>query len=137
MTPDDAGPGDLVAVYGTLRAGDRNHHLLAACARIADGSVAGALVHVGLRRRLPYTYPGWLPDGDGRVRVELYRVDEAATWAALDALEDHRPDGSGEYVRVRAVVTGDDGATHDAWCYRYAAPVEPDDRLIPGGDWLA
>ncbi|WP_327066108.1 gamma-glutamylcyclotransferase [Kitasatospora sp. NBC_01250] len=93
-------------VYGTLRPGQRNHaHFLGGhCARIQPAVLPGALLHEGPG------YPYLVADPDPRRRVhgELVTVrpgEFAQVLAALDLLEECRPDGSGLYVRRPLPVT--------------------------------
>ncbi len=84
--------GDLLFVYGTLRAGGSNDiaRVAPAARRCADARVRGLLYDLG-------AYPALLLDaGAGWVAGELYEVP-AHAWPALDALEEPvtsaRPDG--------------------------------------------
>lgn len=73
-----------VFVYGTLLRGERNHRLLAGARFIAE-----AVTEPGFELADLGTYPGMAAcGGDGTVTGEVYEVD-AATLAALDALEEH------------------------------------------------
>ena len=103
-------------VFGTLRLGQCNHHLLV-------GNYA---------RRVSATLPGFrlshplmiVPDPGGRVRGELYFLHPAAherTLADCDELEEV-PRGTliGEdYRRLAVLVETDDGET-TAWAYVHA-----------------
>lgn len=105
------------------------HHYLAGATFIAEGWIAGRLVALG-------HYPGLL-DGDGKVRGEIYRLDDvAASLEALDDLEEFDPADPerSEYLRIVRDVYGEDGAITSAWVYLYnrdasTAPV------IKSGDW--
>ncbi|WP_329499643.1 gamma-glutamylcyclotransferase family protein [Kitasatospora herbaricolor] len=124
-------------VYGTLRTGGRNHaaHLDGLCAAVRPAVLPGAALYEG--PGFPYA----VPDPDRRVVGELVTVFPAgypSVLAGLDRLEDCRPDGSGEYVRLRRAVRTEDGET-DAWVY--LAGPRTADRLrsvaapIESGDW--
>jgi gamma-glutamylcyclotransferase (GGCT)/AIG2-like uncharacterized protein YtfP len=73
----------VVFVYGTLRAGESNHALLAGSPRLDDDHTAPRYTLLDLG-----AYPGLVEGGDTAVVGETYVVD-APTRARLDALEDH------------------------------------------------
>ena len=72
---------DLVFVYGTLKKGYGNHHLLKNAEFVGDATVKGTLYVEGL--------PMYRSEGDGVVHGELYQVDNV-TLGALDMLEGYR-----------------------------------------------
>jgi gamma-glutamylcyclotransferase (GGCT)/AIG2-like uncharacterized protein YtfP len=111
----------LLFTYGTLMRGYALHAVLARGATaVGAGSVRGALLDLG-------RYPG-LVDGRGRVRGELYRLDDPQLLPVLDREEGYN------FVRRRAVVTLAGGRRVRAWLYRYRGPRE---RAvpIPDGDY--
>lgn len=149
--PPDDGPEAAPAVepaelpffvYGTLRPGGRNHaaHLAGRTTGTRPAVLAGAALHDG--PGFPYALldPARHVVGElVTVRPDLHPAALPAL-AALDRLEDHRPDGSGEYVRPRLPVTPTDtGSTVDAWVYLAgptpAAHLRTHPALIPSGDW--
>lgn len=107
--------------YGTLMRGHALNPVLArGAAFLEEGSVPGRLLDLG-------PYPGLVP-GRGRVRGELYRLDDPALLAVLD-----REEGV-QFVRSRTTVTLARGRRARAWVYRYRGPR---DRAvpIPDGDY--
>ncbi|SEN28211.1 gamma-glutamylcyclotransferase family protein [Actinacidiphila rubida] len=128
-------------VYGTLRAGQRNHGLLR--------GRTGAWTPATLPGALLFQGPGYPiavldPAGTGAVHGDL--VDVAAgpyaeVLADLDMLESYRPgDPAGLYLRVaRAVRTA--RGTREAWVYvappERAAGLLARARPLPTGTWPA
>lgn len=99
----------LVAVYGTLKRGLRNHHWLSEAEFLgSDRLVAITLYDLG-------PYPGAKPEPSLGIEVEVFRVDSSVL-AGLDRLEGYR---------VRAPKQGDyDRLVHrtafgPAWLYLY------------------
>ena len=133
---DQAHP--IVAVYGTLRRGCRNHGLLDGATPLGGGTVDGTLWIVETDAHRAYPYPALRQEGDGsRVVVECYRLTDLVQLAALDRLESFDPadEASSEYVRRTVPVAG--GPVHAAQVYVYRGPREHLARPIEGGDWVA
>jgi GntR family transcriptional regulator/MocR family aminotransferase len=138
----------VVAVYGTLRRGERNHPLLGAATPLGSGYLDGRLVGFPRNEDRPYDFPGLLPrsaatgeirgsatGADGRVVVELYRLVDAADLSRLDALEACDPDDEArsEYLRRRLPVR--DGPVEAAWAWILAGEPPRSAVPIPSGDW--
>ena len=87
---------------------------------LAEGSVPGHLLDLG-------RYPGLVP-GRGRVRGELYRVEDPALLPVLDRAE------GVQFDRRRTTVTLARGRRVRAWVYRYRGPRDRAVR-IPDGDY--
>lgn len=137
-------PLDL-AVYGTLRRGCRNAHLLAGCEPLRGGTVRGRLHEVAVPLGRDFRYPVLVVPpaggGAGLVRVETYRVADPATLLALDALEAYDPasPATSEYVRARVALLDADGVATGALVqvYAYAGDTDGVGPLLPAGDWVA
>jgi gamma-glutamylcyclotransferase (GGCT)/AIG2-like uncharacterized protein YtfP len=87
---------------------------------LGEGTARGGLLDLG-------RYPG-LIDGAGRVRGEIYRLDDPELLPVLDREEGYN------FERRRAIVTFASGRRARAWVYRYRGPQ---DRAvpIPDGDY--
>ncbi len=125
-----------MAVYGTLRRGERNHELIATADWIGVATIRGRLWGMPRTTERSYGYPALVEDGDGRVVVEVYRLRDAAHLARLDALEAYDPadEPGSEYVRRRVAVS--EGPVPSAWAYRFAGELPDTAEPIPGGDWV-
>ncbi|WP_458526961.1 gamma-glutamylcyclotransferase family protein [Onishia taeanensis] len=113
----------LVAVYGTLKRGLRNHHWLDGAAFVGEARLTTATLYdLG-------PYPGARLEPSRGIRIEVFRVDREGL-AALDRLEDYR---------VHAPHTGTyDRAIHPtlfgpAWLYLYNLDVAGYPVIREGG----
>jgi gamma-glutamylcyclotransferase (GGCT)/AIG2-like uncharacterized protein YtfP len=126
-----------LAVYGTLRRGQRNHGLLDGTEFLGTGVIVGTMRHVPAAPTRPYGFPVFIPGDAGRVLVELYAIASAERWAALDALELYDPtdEAGSEFLRRTVAVHG--GPVDEAQAYVYNGPADVLGERIGGGDWVA
>lgn len=113
----------LVAVYGTLKRGLRNHHWLAGAEFVGEDTLTTTTLYdLG-------TCPGARLEPSHGIDIEVFRVDSRCL-TDLDRLEDYR---------VRAPKTGTyDRTVHDtafgpAWLYLYNLDVAGYPAIRQGG----
>lgn len=112
----------VVAVYGSLKRGFYNHHLLERSRFLATGTVHGLVMHsLG-------SYP-MVVKGRGSIHVELFEVD-AATFAALDRLE-----GFPSFYGREVVTVQTDYCPVEAWLYLGQPYQVKGQRRVASGDW--
>lgn len=131
----------LLAIYGTLRRGYRNHSFIeSGSVHLCTGWLPGRLVTIASPRR-SYPYPAYVPDESAmarRVVVDIVRITDEALWPTLDALELYLPDDlpNSEYRRVLIRAETADAGRLACWTYVYNAPVTGFTD-VPDGDWAA
>ena len=140
MTASTTATPTALAVYGTLRRGERNDSLLRGARYLGLGRIAGRMREMPRTAAREYPYPSLTLDGEdgaGDVVIELYEATDPDLLAAADALEAFDPgDVAGsEYVRRAIEVV--DGPVTSAWVYVYNGPPEAMGETIPDGDWVA
>ncbi|MFZ5852272.1 MAG: gamma-glutamylcyclotransferase family protein [Actinomycetota bacterium] len=114
-----------VFVYGTLRPGERLHHLLAADVEgwLPDVAVADHALHF---ERSFGVYPVMVPAPGATTRGDLLVVRDGWHLRRVVAMET----GSGYTAEVLPVLTGDRPVK--ALCFVYSGTPG---RPVPGGDW--
>jgi GntR family transcriptional regulator / MocR family aminotransferase len=132
----DAATSPVVAVYGTLRRGERNHELMAGAELLGSGAIPGRIHRMRRNAERAYDFPALVDDPLRRVVVDLYRLPDPGLLARLDALEAYDPadETSSEYLRRWTVVRG--GSVTGAWVYRFAGRLAATAEPIPSGDWV-
>lgn len=135
VPPED----DAVFVYGTLRTGERNHHLLTGTYSSKQRTSISGLA---LYRMAGYTVP-WAVERSGyTTQGEVFWLRPATasdTIADLDRLEGYdpsEPPTNQSYVRERHTMANG----YVAWVYvagpRTATWLKSQGSVIPSGDWL-
>lgn len=126
----------VIAVYGTLRQGERNHGLLDGAEFLGTGHVVGSIHHIGGTPSWPYAYPGLVPEPAGRVLVEIYLIRGEAMLAALDDLEQFDPSAAASSPYVRRIVPVIGGRVDRASVYFHNGSAQELGERLPDGDWV-
>jgi gamma-glutamylcyclotransferase (GGCT)/AIG2-like uncharacterized protein YtfP len=138
----DLGQTNLVAVYGSLRQGYHNHHLLTGAKVEGKGRIKGVIFPLG--PTVPGAYFPQAGDNLGGqfdralinqgVEVELYTVPYSMMYD-LDTLEGYTGnEASSSYVRVARPVSKANGDVVFAFVYEYNGRMGHH-KPIESGDW--
>lgn len=115
--------GSLVAVYGSLRKGMGNHHILGNSKLVGTCEVHGwDMYSLG-------SFP-CIVEGNNKVVIEVYEVDSDKTAVMLDCLEGYRGDSSGLYDRCEI-----ETAFGKSWIYFMHSPRSVN-HPVARGDWV-
>lgn len=108
-----------VAVYGSLRKGLSNHHVIDGAEMIGKTKIKGFDMHsLG-------AFP-FITHGDGEVTVEVYEVPDMDYARGLDALEGYPNFYDRELVETEF---------GEAWVYFIDDEATADHPPVPDGDW--
>lgn len=113
----------LIAVYGTLRQGECNHHYIERASSIRGCTFSGVLYDTG------FGYPAVVLKGEKPVAAELAEISLEA-WANVDRLEGYPR----LYDRLLTDVTLETGETVQAWVYVMQRLPERA-KVIECNDW--
>ncbi|WP_339677940.1 gamma-glutamylcyclotransferase family protein [uncultured Zhongshania sp.] len=119
--------GTLVGVYGTLKDGQPNHHLLGDSMLVEEGWLAGLALHdLG-------PFPGAVIEANEQpIFVEVYSVSDAVL-AKLDKLESYDPNNINDSLFIRKYFSNSDGL--DCWIYLFNEDTN-NYPLINTGIWV-
>ena len=110
-------------VYGTLMSGERNHRFCRNAVSLTPCTITGTLYDTG------YSFPAFMPEGDGVVNAELIEIP-LADWVDIDRLEGYPR----LYDRQLFSCTLSDGTTDAGWIY-IMNTLPPMAKVIESGSW--
>ena len=115
-----------VFVYGTLRKGYGNHHLLRDANFLGEAQVKATMYLMGY---IPYVS---LNNDTNTVHGEVYKIDEDIL-RRLDQLEGYYPSQPNTSFYNRSVIKTIDG--HEAYIYHIEYKEEKEQYKVSSGDW--
>ena len=116
-----------VAVYGTLRDGQGNHHILYGLPYDNDVVRGYKMYSLG-----GFPYVVHTGDDEDQVQVEVYKVPDESTAYRLDGLEGYCPERGYTNFYDRTIVTTEQGRTVNMYFFHEADESDP---VVPLGDW--
>ena len=119
--------GKQVGVYGTLKGGQPNHHLLGGSMLVEEGWLNGLVLYdLG-------PFPGAVIEANEQpIFVEVYSVSDAVL-AKLDKLESYDPNNINDSLFIRKYFSNSDGL--DCWIYLFNEDTN-NYPLINTGIWV-
>ncbi|QQE79655.1 gamma-glutamylcyclotransferase [Alicyclobacillus sp. SO9] len=120
-----------VFVYGTLRSGESNHHVIQEdIVELEPGKVAGVLHDAG---HFPYLVTG--DSGCGYVTGDWLRIENDTALVKLDSLEGFKEAGY-EFNHYDRVVLKDVNSGRTGWVYIAGPRIRTEIySVISSGDW--
>ncbi len=115
----------LICVYGTLRKGERNHHICGDVISLKPCTIKGTLYDTG------YGFPAFEPTGDNEVQAELVEIT-AEAWKDVDRLEGVPV----LYNRKLYPCKLADDTIVEAWVY-IMNELPPQAKIIKSNNWKA
>ncbi len=115
----------LICVYGTLRKGERNHHICGDVISLQPCTIKGTLYDTG------YGFPVFEPTGNNEVQAELIEITSQA-WKDVEILEGYPH----LYDRQLYPCTLADGTIVEAWVY-IMNNLPSQAKIIKSNNWKA
>lgn len=123
---------NLVAVYGTLRKGEHNHHIIKHCTLIGEvwTNPSFTLIDLG-------SYPGLLTKGRTSVKLEIYKIYNTTTLKNLDNLEGYfGKDSSNNLYNKELINTPFGEASIYIYNFENYGKDSENYSTITSGDWV-
>ena len=118
---------NIIAVYGTLRHGERANGLMKGCKYLGTDTVKGTLHNLG-------AFPALKKSETDTVVVDLYQFPNQLVLQGLDKYEGYYPTQPDQCLYQRVLTTTEEGCA-EVWVYEYLFDP-PQGSQIKDGDWL-